>query len=177
MRPVLLLMVFSLIFTCCEWWKDQINTLNWTKFCGRIRWRRWHSTTNCSWKNGEDHQMDVNVSLENQLKKRKYIFCTGVTWSHETLQNIICEDEFLQLNYQLLDNERGTKFKFVKRQSYHVGKNILQNRMHDKIDNINANPPHNLYWLTFLQWYMLSIQGGNQMWDLRPFIAKGCCPS
>ena len=79
--------------------------------------------------------MDVNVSLENQLKKRKYIFCTGGTWSHETLQNIICEDEFLQLNYQLLDNERGTKFKFVKRQSFDVEKNILLYRMYDTIDN------------------------------------------
>ena len=41
---------------------------------------------------------------------------------YKIIQNIICEDEFLHLNFQLLDNERGSKFKFVKRQSYDVGK-------------------------------------------------------
>ena len=54
---------------------------------------------------------------------------------YKIIQNIICEDEFLHLNFQLLDNERGSKFKFVKRQSYDVGKNILLNKMFDTINN------------------------------------------
>ena len=41
---------------------------------------------------------------------------------------IICENEFLHLNFQLYDNERGQKLVFMKNQRYEAGKNILLNR-------------------------------------------------
>ena len=51
--------------------------------------------------------------------------------------DILCEDEFVHLNFQLVDNARATKLNFIKRHNYDVGKNILLNRMHvlnNKID-------------------------------------------
>ena len=37
---------------------------------------------------------------------------------------------FVQLNFQLMDNERVTKLTFVKRFNFDIGNNILLNRMH-----------------------------------------------
>ena len=52
---------------------------------------------------------------------------------YKLMRNIKCKDEFLHLIFQLLDKERGAKFKFVKRQSYDLGKNILLSRMYKNI--------------------------------------------
>ena len=41
-----------------------------------------------------------------------------------------CEDEFVQLNFQLNDNARLSKLAFFKRQNYNAKKDILLNRMH-----------------------------------------------
>ena len=41
---------------------------------------------------------------------------------------IYCEDEFIQLKFQLSDNVRSTKVMFIKRQNFYVGNNILLNR-------------------------------------------------
>ena len=57
--------------------------------------------------------------------------------AHKLMQNELCEDEFVQLNFQLMDNERIRRLTFVKRSSYEAGNNILLNIMHilnDKID-------------------------------------------
>ena len=44
--------------------------------------------------------------------------------------HIICENEFIQLNFQLYDN-RCTKLSFIKNQRFDVGKNFLLNRFCD----------------------------------------------
>ena len=44
-------------------------------------------------------------------------------------------DEFVQLNFQLLDNERISKINFIKRQNYDVWKN----RMHSLNNKIDKN--------------------------------------
>ena len=41
---------------------------------------------------------------------------------------IICDNEFIELNFQLYDNERNRNLTFTKNQRYDVGKNILLNR-------------------------------------------------
>ena len=43
----------------------------------------------------------------------------------------LCEDEFVQLNFQLVDNARQTKLNFFKNQRFDVGKNILLNRLYE----------------------------------------------
>ena len=50
---------------------------------------------------------------------------------YKLTNNIYCENEFVEMNFQLLDNARSSKIAFVKRQHYEVGKNILLNRLHD----------------------------------------------
>ena len=50
---------------------------------------------------------------------------------YKLINCIICEDEFLQLNFQLYDNVRSSKMPFIKIQKFDVGKNILLNRFHD----------------------------------------------
>ena len=54
-------------------------------------------------------------------------------------KNNLCEDEFVQLNFQLVDKERISKINFIKRQNYDVGKNILLNRMHVLNNKIDEN--------------------------------------
>ena len=51
----------------------------------------------------------------------------------------LCEDEFVQLNFQLNDNARLRNLNFFKRQNYDVGKNILFNRMHSLNNMIDKN--------------------------------------
>ena len=56
---------------------------------------------------------------------------------YKLFNNIICENEFLNLNFQLYDNERGRNLVFVRNQRYEAGKNILLNRfaeLNNKID-------------------------------------------
>ena len=47
---------------------------------------------------------------------------------YKLMKGGLCEDEFVQLNFQLVDNARQKKLNFVKIQRYDVGKNILLNR-------------------------------------------------
>ena len=47
---------------------------------------------------------------------------------YKLFNNIICENEFVLLNFQLYDNERAQKLVFLKDQKYEAGKNILLNR-------------------------------------------------
>ena len=55
---------------------------------------------------------------------------------HKLLRNDLCDDEMMNLNFQLVDNERSMKISFIRRQNYDVGKNILLNQhvINDKID-------------------------------------------
>ena len=48
---------------------------------------------------------------------------------HKLLRNDLCDDEMMNLNFQLADNERATKLSFIRIQKYDVGKNILLNRL------------------------------------------------
>ena len=56
---------------------------------------------------------------------------------YKLMNNIICENEFLQLNFQLYENARSSKITFIKIQRFEVGKNILLNRFHDLNNLIN----------------------------------------
>ena len=50
---------------------------------------------------------------------------------YKLVNNVICEDEFVQLNFQMYDNEKNRRVTFLKIQRYDVGKNILLNRFYD----------------------------------------------
>ena len=58
---------------------------------------------------------------------------------HKLLRNDLCDDELMNLNFQIADNGRSTRLKFIKRQNYDVGKNILLNRLHILNDKIEKN--------------------------------------
>ena len=48
--------------------------------------------------------------------------------TYKLLRNDFCDDEMMNLNFQIADNARSTKLSFIRIQKYDVGKNIL-NRM------------------------------------------------
>ena len=52
-------------------------------------------------------------------------------------RNMICENEFVQMNFQLYENERSSKLRFIRNQNYDVRKNILLNRFCDLNDLID----------------------------------------
>ena len=56
---------------------------------------------------------------------------------YKLFRNVICENELSQMNFQLYENERCTKLKFIKNQKFEVGKNILLNRFYDLNDLID----------------------------------------
>ena len=58
---------------------------------------------------------------------------------YKLFNNMICENEFIQLNFQLYANERTRKLTFTKMQRYDVGKNILLNRFHDLNNKIDKD--------------------------------------
>ena len=45
--------------------------------------------------------------------------------------NIICENEFINLNFQFYDNDQCTKVSFIRNQKFDIGKNIILNRFYD----------------------------------------------
>ena len=49
---------------------------------------------------------------------------------YKLVRNQCPEQEFLELNFQMVNNNRSRKITFIKQQSYEVGKNIMLNRMH-----------------------------------------------
>ena len=53
-----------------------------------------------------------------------------VIMAFKLIKGELCEDEFVQLNFQLVDNARQTKQNFIKIQRFDVGKNILLNRLY-----------------------------------------------
>ena len=67
------------------------------------------------------------------MKKRRDIVM------YKLFKSLICENEFINLNFQLYDNERITKLTFIKHQRYDVGKNILLNRFTDLNNMIDKN--------------------------------------
>ena len=50
---------------------------------------------------------------------------------YRMFNSIICENEFIQMNFQLFDNARNPKIVFTRNQNYDVGKNTLLNRFCD----------------------------------------------
>ena len=50
---------------------------------------------------------------------------------YKMFNSIICENEFIQMNFQLFDNARNPKIVFIRNQNYDVGKNTLLNRFCD----------------------------------------------
>ena len=52
---------------------------------------------------------------------------------------IICENEFVNLNFQLYDNERSQKLVFLEDRKYEAGKNILLNRFTELNNMIDKN--------------------------------------
>ena len=50
---------------------------------------------------------------------------------YKLFNDIICENEFINLNFQLYENDRSQKLTFTKNQRFDVGKNILLNRFCD----------------------------------------------
>ena len=65
---------------------------------------------------------------------------------YKLFNNVMCEDEFLQLNFQYYENARNTKMTFVRIQRFDVGKNILLNRFYDLNNLIDK------------QWLSLSLE-------------------
>ena len=73
---------------------------------------------------------EIHRMAERATPKQMCLYRHAITM-YKLVNNVICEDEFVQLNFQLYDNVRNTKMTFIKIQRFDVGKNILLNRFHD----------------------------------------------
>ena len=67
----------------------------------------------------EIHRMVERALLEKMCLYRHAVMMFKV------FNNMFCENEFIQLNFQLYDNERCPKFRFTKNQRYDVGKTFF----------------------------------------------------
>ena len=86
---------------------------------------------------------EIHRLSERALPEKMCLYRHAVIM-YKLFNNIICENEFLHLNFQLYDNERGLNLVFMKNQQFEVGKNILLNRfaeLNNKIDKrwLNLN--------------------------------------
>ena len=82
--------------------------------------------------NGPDLHLATHTEIHNRAKRAKpaqMILYKHAIMAYKLFRQIMCEDEFVQLNFQFSDNARCNKLNFIKRQRYEVGKNILLNRM------------------------------------------------
>ena len=76
--------------------------------------------------------INTHTEIHDQSKRAlpgKVCMYRHAIMPYKLMSNDLCEDEFVQLNFQLNDNPRQTKLSFFKRQNYDVGKNILLNIM------------------------------------------------
>ena len=81
---------------------------------------------------------EIHRLAERALPEKMCLYRHAVVM-YKLFNSIICEDEFLHLNFQLYDNERSEKIVFVKNQNYEAGKNILLNRFSELNNMIYKN--------------------------------------
>ena len=84
---------------------------------------------------------EIHQMAERALPEKMCLYRHAIVM-YKLFRNVICENEFVNLNFQLYDNERATKMTFIKHQRYDVGKNILLNRFTDLNNMIDKT------WLT-----------------------------
>ena len=70
---------------------------------------------------------EIHQLADRALPEKMSIYRHAVLL-YKLFNNIICENEFVLLNFQLYDNERAQKLVFLKDQKYEAGKKILLNR-------------------------------------------------
>ena len=70
---------------------------------------------------------EIHKMADRALPEMMCLYRHAVTM-FKLFNGIICDNEFIELNFQLYDNERNRKLTFTKNQRYDVGKNILLNR-------------------------------------------------
>ena len=78
------------------------------------------------------------MELVSRIATQERLYRHAVTM-FKLFNNMICEDEFIELNFQLYDNDRNRMLTFTKIQRFDVGQNILLNRFHDLNNKIDKN--------------------------------------
>ena len=76
--------------------------------------------------------MNTHTEIHNLAKRAlpaKMCMYKHAIMMYKLMKCELCEDEFLQLNFQLNHNARLPRMNFLKRQRFDVGKNVLLNRM------------------------------------------------
>ena len=90
---------------------------------------------------------EIHRMAERALPENMCLYRHAVTM-FKLFNNLIRENEFIEMNFQLYDNERCSKITVTKNQRYDVGKNILLNRfciLNNKIDKEWLNLSLNTY--------------------------------
>ena len=70
---------------------------------------------------------EIHQLAGRALPEKMCLYRHAITM-YKLFNSIICENEFVHLNFQLYDNERSQKLVFFKDQKYEAGKIILLNR-------------------------------------------------
>ena len=69
--------------------------------------------------------------IESLPQPEKMCFYRHAVIMYKLFNNMLCDNEFIEMNFQLCDNARSRKITFIKNQRFNVGKNILLNRLYD----------------------------------------------
>jgi hypothetical protein len=70
---------------------------------------------------------EMHTNAERALSEQMCLYKHAIT-VYKLFKSQCPENDFISLNFQLIDNPRSTKLVFTKRLNYEVGKNIQLNR-------------------------------------------------
>ena len=73
---------------------------------------------------------EIHRLAERALPEKMCLYRHAVLM-YKLFNDIICENEFINLNFQLYENDKSQKLTFTKNQRFDVGKNIILNRFCD----------------------------------------------
>ena len=92
----------------------------------------WNKCNECVTKNLNFHVFYfLYLQLYQKYPLKKMCMYRLAIVMYKLFNNILCEDKFIQMNFQLCGNEGSTKISFIKNQRYDVRKNIILNRFHE----------------------------------------------
>ena len=81
---------------------------------------------------------EIHTMAERALPEQMCLYKHAITL-YKLFKSQCPENDFISLNFQLIDNPRSTKLAFTKRLNYEVGKNILLNRMYELNNKIEKS--------------------------------------
>ena len=88
--------------------------------------------------NYKNTHTEIHRMADRALPEKMCLYRHAVIM-YKLFNSMLCDNEFIEMNFQLCDNARSRKITFTKNQRFNVGKNILLNRFYDLNNLIEKN--------------------------------------